>query len=516
MPMSRRSFVRTIVAGVTAAGVPFERVYSQAPDENSAVRTNRRHIVREPAHQLRDGHRFQSPPPSEFKDIVIVGAGANSLVAAYHLSDLEVVCLEKEPRCGGNAQRSKWRGIYFTEGAAYIGMRSELVDFMQSEFGIAPTPVQSNIGYIAGSTVIPDFYQTGFDKLPFDEATRKAFYRFRKTCKDTASRLRPGIRSLYSGEPAADQALRSEIEALDSANFEQWLHDNDFPADVIDWCDTYCPTDASAYPRDMSALSGVTSMANIGDFDGSATFPGGLARMAEALETGVRSQGANRIRNGAFVVSVENTQDGRNVDVTYLQAGILHTIRCEACIWGGQKHIARYVVQGMPAEQKEAISKMRYNDISVMNMCFDRRIYDGALITWMNKAPINNILSADWVINAGNANPDSPQVLTCDWTNRPENRALLLNDEWVVEQCQASARRIEEIFPGSLDHLVEIRLPLRAHSWVSNSPGFRSDIQPVIANDVGRVIITQSDHSSFRQAYRAGVDNAETAREWMT
>lgn len=515
MPMSRRNFVRTIVAGVTAAGVPFERVYSQAPDGNSAVRTNRRHIVREPAHMLRDGHRFSSPPPSEYKDIVIVGAGANSLVAAYHLPDLEVVCLEKEPRCGGNAQRSKWRGIYFTEGAAYTGVRSVLVDFMQSEFGIAPSPIQSNVGYIAGRTVIPDFYQSGFDKLPFDEATRQAFYRFRKTCKDTASRLGPGLQSLYRGERIPDQTLRSEIEALESINFEQWLVVNDFPGEVIDWCDAYCPTDASAYPRDMSALTGINSMANIGDYDGSATFPGGLAAMAEALETGVRSQGANRIRTGTFVVSVANTPDGRNVDVTYLQAGILHTIRCKACIWGGQKHIARYVVQGMPTEQKEAIGKMHYNDISVMNMCFDRRIYDGALITWMNKAPINNILSADWVINAGNADPESPQVLTCDWTNRPENRALLLNDDWIVEQCQASARRIDEVFPGSLDHLVEIRLPLRAHSWVSRSPGYFSELRPVIANDVGRVIITRSDHESFVQAYRAGVENAEKAREWM-
>jgi hypothetical protein len=210
MPMSRRSFVRTIVAGVTAAGVPFERIYSQAPDGNSAVRTNRRHIVREPAHQLRDGHRFVSPPPSEFKDVVIVGAGANSLVAAYFLPDLEVVCLEKEPRCGGNAQRSKWNGIWFTEGAAYTRVRSELVDFMQSEFGITPTPVQSNIGYIANRTLIPNFYQTGFDKLPFDEATRQAFYRFRETCKDTDSRLRPGMQSLFNGEPVAVALIRSE------------------------------------------------------------------------------------------------------------------------------------------------------------------------------------------------------------------------------------------------------------------------------------------------------------------
>ncbi|MCP4047862.1 MAG: NAD(P)-binding protein, partial [Gammaproteobacteria bacterium] len=308
--MNRRNFVRTVVTGVTMAGLPFERVYSQKPKNRSAVRTNRRHIVREPAHQVRDGHRFPTPPPSEFKDVVIVGAGANSLVAAYHLPDLEVVCLEKEARCGGNAQRSKWRDIYFTEGAAYTGMQSDLVDFMQSEFGIAPTPVFSDIGYIAEKTVIPSFYKTGFDKLPYDEATRKAFCRLRDTCNATSDRLESEIRSYYSGETTKDPALRTEIAALHAITFEQWLADNNYPGEVLEWCDSYCPTDSSAYPRDMSALSGINGMANIGDYDGSGTWPGGLAKMSEVLETGVRAQGANRVRTGTFVTSVENTADG--------------------------------------------------------------------------------------------------------------------------------------------------------------------------------------------------------------
>ena len=261
MPVNRRKFIRTVVAGVTAAGMPFQRVYSQAPNGRSEVRTNRRHIVREPAHQLRDGHRFAAPLPAEFKDVVIVGAGPNSLVAAYHLPDLEIVCLDKEPRCGGNAQRSKWRGIYFTEGAAYTSVSSPLVDFMKSEFGIAPSGVQSNVGYIAGTTVIPDFYQTGFDKLPYDESVRKEFYRFRDSCKSIASRLSSGIRSLYDGQSIADPGLRREIMALEATNFEQWLIDNEYPPEVVEWCDAYCPTDGSAYPRDMSALAGVSSMA---------------------------------------------------------------------------------------------------------------------------------------------------------------------------------------------------------------------------------------------------------------
>lgn len=517
--MRRRNFIRTVIvggAGMATMGLPIKRVFSDAPAASSAIRTNRRHIVRQPAHMIRDGHQFPLPPASEYRDVVIVGAGANALVAAYHLPDIELVCLEKEPRCGGNAQRSKWRGIHFTEGAAYTGVKSKLVDFMQSEFAIAPTPIQSNIGYIVGNKLIPDFYQTGFDKLPYDESTRAEFFRFRDACDDAARRLRSAADSFYSGEPISDPSQREELLKLEKMNFEQWLNDNNYPSEVAEWCDAYCPTDASSYPRNMSAMAGLFSMSDLGDYDGSATWPGGLAPMAEALAAGVRGRGANRIRTGTFVVSVANTVDGKHVDVTYLLAGKLYTIRCKTCIWGGQKHIAAYVVKDMPEEQKAAIGKMVYNDISVMNMCFDRRIYDGALITWMNDAPINNILSADWVINAGNADPDSPQVLTCDWTNRPEQRAMLLDDNWVVEQCQRSARRLEEIFPGSIDHLVEIRLPLRAHSWVSNSPGYVSELLPIISNDVGRVVITRSDHGSFNAAYSAGLENAARVRDWLT
>ena len=517
--MKRRKFVRTVIiggAGAAAVGLPFERAYSQAPTRQAAVRTNRRHIVRGPAHLLRDGHEFQLPSPTEYKDVVIVGAGPNALVAAYHLPDAELGCLEKEPRSGGNAQRSKWRGIDFTEGAAYTGTGSRLADFIDAEFGIAPTPLpSSNVGYIVGNKVIPNFYQTGFDELPFDEATRAEFYRFRDACEEAESRLGEGRSSLFRGDPISHRSVREEVLALEKLSFEQWLNDNRFAEEVIQWCDSYCPTETGGYPRNMSALAGL-SMAGLGDYEGYGAFPGGLAPMAEALAAGIRAQGANRIRTGAFVVSVTNTADGSNVDVTYLQANKLFTIRCKTCIWGGQKHIAAYVVTDMPEEQKAAIGNMSYNDISVMNMCYDRRIYDGAFITWMNEGPINNILSADWVLNGGSVDPDSPQVLTCDWTNRPEDRASLLDDDWVVEQCQRSARRLEEIFPGSIDHLVEIRLPLRAHSWVVRSPGYVTEILPVIANDVGRVVITRANHGSFTEAYSAGLENAATARDWLS
>ena len=77
-----------------------------------------------------------------------------------------------------------------------------------------------NIGNIVGNKLIPDFYQTGFDKLPYDESTRAEFFRFRDACDDAVRRLRPAMGSLYSGEPISDPSQREEVLKLEKMNFE--------------------------------------------------------------------------------------------------------------------------------------------------------------------------------------------------------------------------------------------------------------------------------------------------------
>ncbi len=52
---------RTVIVGSTTmatTGLPKERVYSAPITAKSPVQTNRRHIVREPGHMLRDWHKF--------------------------------------------------------------------------------------------------------------------------------------------------------------------------------------------------------------------------------------------------------------------------------------------------------------------------------------------------------------------------------------------------------------------------------------------------------------------------
>lgn len=516
--MKRRDFIRTVIvggAGIAAGGLPLEKTYSGMPSRASRIKTNFRHIVRAPGHELRDGGKFVIPEPTEFRDLVIVGAGANALVAAYKLPDVDLVCLEKEPRTGGNAQRTKWKGIYATEGTAFLESDSGLTDFMREEFGLEPMPLSSNDAYIVGNKIIPDFYQRGFNELPYEKAVIDAFHRFKNHCNELGERIYPGLEAIKYGAEPSDSAVYAEALKLEKISLEQWMREQGYPKQVIDWCDIYCPPQVSGYARNVSALIGLVYMAGMGNYGESATYPGGLAKMAETLANAVRKQGDDRIRTGSFVVRVANTEDGKHVDVTYLHANELRTIRCKACIWGAQKHIAKHAIEGMPEQQKAAISKMVYNDISVLNLCYNKTIYNNAYYTWLDNAPVNNILPADWVLKHGKGSPDAPQILTCDWSNRPEHRGLLLSEQWVLEQCQKTAHRLNEIFPGSIDHLEEMRLVLRAHSWVAESPGYNSELLPIISRDVGRIVVTRSDHSNFVEALEAGLENAEAVRKWL-
>ena len=103
--MKRRGFIRTVIAGgagVAMTGLPFERVYAEPPHGSSGIRTNRRHIVREPAHMIRDGHQFPLPPPTEFVERPLAyirqSAKVGCLLRIIQSKDLSVSSRSISPR----------------------------------------------------------------------------------------------------------------------------------------------------------------------------------------------------------------------------------------------------------------------------------------------------------------------------------------------------------------------------------------------------------------------------------
>jgi len=509
MKTPRRNFIRTVLiggAGAMVPGIPLRRVFAEPPAPRS-TRVDWRRVVFAPAHALRDGGSFTIPSPSEQRDIVIVGAGATSLSAAYHLRDADFVMLEKEPQAGGNAYRELWNGISYTTGTAYTGPPSTpLGRFFEGELGLKLLPIQSHDSYIVGGKTVWKLFPDGIDQLPFSESVRQGFHRFYRRLRDLAPTLAPQV----------EKGKGCLLESLDRLSLSEWIRRERFPQEVHDFASLYCTPQVGGYPEDLSAAHACSVMGeSMGSYEENYTFPGGLGAASEVMRDRVQASGKDRLRLNAFVVRVAGVEDGRRVDVTYLDGDAPRTVRCRVCLWAAPKHIARYVIQGMPEEQRLAIGRMGFHNISVMNLCYRRTIFDGAYQAWFQGLPVVDLLPADWVLVHGKADPGRPQILSCDWPQRQGDRALLLDDPWVVEQCQQTALGFEKMFPGSLDHLEEIRVYVRAHSWVIATPGYITRLRPIISRPVGRVLIARSDQMYFELAYESGVEMAQEARRLL-
>jgi len=514
--MDKRRFIKTLISGGVATvlpGFPMKRSYADLLVTGVNYRLDWRRVLCQPGHALRDGNRFIKPDFSERRDIVIVGAGPVGLCTAWELQQHDVLVLEKESICGGNAQQGSWRGIRYTNGTAYTDLDSPLADFCRDELDLEFTPINSHDTYLINDRLVHDLFGQGLSQLPFNESIRSDFARLLSECQAMATKFEAALDRLDSGQDLQAGSNADEAIRLDAMSLSTWLEERGFSLPVRNWVKLYCPPQVGGYPEDISALVACTTMAWMGDYSADGTLPGGLGQIAESLERGLRENHADRIRTDSFVVQVENSKDEKAVDVTYLAAGELRTVRCKTCLWAAPKHIASRVITDLPAQQQKAMDELQTLDISVMNLCYRKKIHDGAYYTWLHGLPVSNLSPADWVLHHGVSDSDKPQVLSCDWPVRSANRALLLDDAWIVSKCQETAAGMNERFPGSLAQLEEIRVVVRAHSWVVDSPGFLTRVKAILSAPVGRVLIAQSNQETFNQALISGRILARGAEE---
>src|ERR1700682_2326610 len=141
MSHSRRNFIRYVVAGSVAAGLPIDASLLAIPDEKSTPRVEGEHF--EICHQVRDGYQFQRPDATRKADVVIVGGGVAGLSAGYFLRGKDWLLLEKENHFGGNAYQGEYDGAAFATGCAYA-FKGGSGDPLAAGLGIKLPPVNNS------------------------------------------------------------------------------------------------------------------------------------------------------------------------------------------------------------------------------------------------------------------------------------------------------------------------------------------------------------------------------------
>ncbi len=491
MSANRRDFIKFVVAGAVTAGCPIDLslVAAQAADAQKDHPADVNGEDNRICHQVRDGKVFTRPPASARHDVVIVGGGVSGLAAAYRLQHRDFLLLEKEPHWGGNAYAMEYEGSMYATGSAFLTKDEHAYPFSK-EIGLEPLPVNSPDGSIIRGEFVADTWGNGLNKLPYPASVREAFEKFKKEM--LAIDVEKRTKELF-GKPFSDFMKA-------------------YPPELTQWWDNYGPSNWGAGSEDTAAGLAILSlqeMAEESGVDNRYTWPGGLGavtkRLAELLETKYK----DRMQMGATTVAVVSEKE--NVQVTYMLDGELKTVAAKAVIMATPKFITRCIVDGLPEKQSDAMHQIRYIPYPVVNLIFDKPVFDHGYDTWCPGNTFTDFIVADWVVQKQPAYKQIFNIISCYTPMREEDRGYLLNEIGARRIAANVLRDFQKLMPGMNVDPVEVHIYRRGHPMYMSKPGLFTDVQPLVRRPMDRVFFANTDSEGPESTTDSGIQAAQRA-----
>jgi protoporphyrinogen oxidase len=485
MTTNRRDFIKFVVAGSVASGCPVDLSLFAAETPLQPVVDSEDNRI---CHQVRDGKVFSRPPVSSHHDVVIVGGGVSGLTAAYLLRDRDFLLLEKEPHWGGNAYLMEYQGNAYATGSAFLEKAEDTYNFAK-EIGLEPLPVHDRDSTIIKGEWIANTWAEGLDKLPYPASVREGFKKFKKDML------------------AID--LEKRATELYNVPFSDFM--KGYPAEVKLWWDTYGPSNWGATTEDTAAALGIDDLQAIGadSVPEFYTWPGGLGAITKKLSEILQPKFPDQMQLGATTIAV--VPDKSEVQLTYMQGGELKTVAAKTVVMACPKFITRRLVQGLSEKQSDAMHQIRYIPYVVVNLIFDKPVFNKSYDTWCPGNSFTDFIVADWVIRNQPGYKQKYNILTCYTPMSEDERSSLLSGDGARKKAVSVLDDFQKLFPGSNVDPVEVHIYRRGHPLYMSTPGLYTNVQPVVRESMDRVFFANTDSQGPESTTSQGIVAARRA-----
>jgi Flavin containing amine oxidoreductase len=490
MSHSRRDFVRFVVAGSIASGCPIDKALIPDPDARPPVaNVEGEHFAI--CHQVRDGHSFPKPDATQKVDIAIVGGGMAGLSAAYFLRGKDWLLLEKEDHFGGNAYQEEYAGQPYSTAAAY-DFRGSDSDQLAKEIGLDLLPIDMPDPTIDNGVYTPDTWRSGLSQLPYSKATVASFKRF----SEDILKLDP----------------HKEMLELDSKPFTEIT--KAYSPEVTKWWDAYGLSNWGAVTEDTTAFIGVVDAQYLikGEDNTRVILPGGLGCISHKLAEIMQPKYGERMLAGATVVSV--VPDANEVRITYMHEDKPTTVAARVALMCSPKFITSRIVAGLPNDQKQAMRRMRYAPVPMINMIFDKQIYNKGYDNWCPGNSFTDFIVADWTIRNQPGYKPKYEILTFYSTLRDSQRSTLLEEADCKEFAGKVLKDFQKLLPEFNVDPIEIRLYRRGHAMMMAVPGQFTKNRMIASRPMDRIFFGNSDSGGPESLTMEAVRISRAAAEW--
>ncbi len=492
MPNTRRDFIKFVVAGSVSAGCPIDSTLIAAPPPatSSTARVEGEHF--EICHQVRDGHQFERPDATSKADVVIIGGGVAGLSAAYFLRGKDFLLLEKEDHFGGNAYQEEYKAQPFATGSAYA-YRGDEGDQLAKEIGLTLLPVDNPDPTIINKTFVADTWIKGIDELPYPQEVRASFRKFR----DDVTKIN----------------LSARMTELDSEPLTKYTAG--YAPEVQQWWDGYGPSNWGAICEETSAYVGLSAVQDLATgVDGKRVIlPGGLGCITHKLVEVLRPQYKDHMLDDATVVAVVHEKDA--VRITYFHEGRLTTVAAKAVLMCTPKHITSRLVLNLAASQKTAMRRTRFAPYPVVNVIFDKPVYNRGYDNWCPGNCFTDFIVADWTVRNQPGYKQKDNILSFYTPLREYQRSTLLEEEG----CKALAARVLADFQKLMPELnvapVEVRIYRRGHPMFMATPGQYTKNRIAAAQPMDRIFFGNADSGGPESLTSEAVRLSKVGSEWL-
>jgi protoporphyrinogen oxidase len=494
MCANRRDFIKFVVAGAVSAGCPVDLslVTAQTGDvKGHGAEVDGEH--NQICHQVRDGKVFTRPAATARRDVVIVGGGISGLAAAYRLRQRDVLLLEKEPHWGGNAYEMEYEGNAYCTGSAFLYDEDEHAFALAKEIGLTPLPINSSDASILRGELVPDTWGEGLNKLPYPAAVRESFKKFRKELM------------AIDLEKRGDEFYNMPFSELMKGH----------AIELKQWWDAYGPSNYGARVDEASAGVGIIelqSMVKESQKDDRYTWPGGLGACTKKLAEILEAKYKDHMQAGATIVAVVPGKE--DVQVTYIFGGELKTVAAKAVIMATPKFITRRIVEGLPEKQSDAMEQIRYIPYPVVNLIFDKPVFNHGYDTWCPGSSFTDATVADWVVQKQPGYKQKFNIVTCYTPMKYEDRNRLLTEDGARKVAANVLNDFQKLMPAlhvdpvNLDP-VEVHVYRRGHPMYISAPGLYTQVQPLVRQAMDRVFFANTDSEGPESTFNEGIRAAE-------
>jgi protoporphyrinogen oxidase len=442
-------------------------------------------------HQVRDGRHFERPSSSAKADVVIVGGGIAGLSAAYFLRGKDWLLLEKEEHYGGNALREEFDGQPFSTGSAYA-YRGDEGDQLASEIGLKLPLVNLPDPTLVNKTYVPDTWKTGISQLPYPEEVVDSFKKFR--------------------EAVLKMDVHGRMAELDVLPFSQFTAG--YAAEVQQWWDIFGPSNWAATTKDTSAYVGLYNAKDlfVGGDGKRAILPGGLGCITHKLAEVLQPKYGERMLLNASVVTVVPEKDF--VSVTYLREGKPTTVTAKVVLMCTPKHITSRMVQSLPDLQRASMRRTRYAPYPVVNLIFDKPVYNRGYDNWCPGNCFTDFIVADWTVRNTPGYKQKNNILSFYTPLREDQRTTLLTEDGAKNLAARVLSDFQKILPEFNVDPIEVRIYRRGHPMFLSTPGQYTQNRIAAAQPMDRIFFGNADSGGPESLTSESVRLSHVGTEW--